>query len=62
MNINHEQSLHRIEIDAEDLYRELLVRDNSVSTLCSLKEWLKCLIYDYRHKPKEVESNKTSDK
>ena len=53
MNINHEQSLHRIEIDAEDLYQELLEREPSTGTLSHLKGWLKRIIYDYRHKPKE---------
>ena len=57
MNINHEQSLNRIEIDAEDLYQELLKSDHSEATLASLKMWLTDLIYDYRHKPKEDEND-----
>ena len=57
MNINHEQSLHRIEIDAEDLYQVLLERDHVIVTLTDLKIWLKNLIYDNRHKPKEVKKD-----
>ena len=57
MNINHEQSLNRIEIDAEDLYQELLKSDHSEATLASLKMWLTDLIYDYRHEPEEVKKD-----
>ena len=57
MNINHEKDYHRIKIDAEDLYTALLESDNSVSTLASLKVWIRDLIYDYRHKPKEDEKD-----
>ena len=57
MNIQHEKNYGRIEIDAEDLYQELLERESSDSTLIHLKTWLKNLIYDCRHKPKEKEKD-----
>ena len=57
MNIKHEKNYGRIEIDAEDLYQELLQRGDNIATLNVLKIWLKNLIYDNRHKPKEDEKD-----
>ena len=57
MNIKHEKNYGRIEIDAEDLYQVLLERDHAVLTLTDLKIWLKNLIYDNRHKPKEEKND-----